>query len=161
MWSASPHTMHVDHENLISWYLSIRRFNLKTGHTIATIRISRSFLWYAMNELMYVMQSWFLGYMDGHSSRLPWLNHGCKIECLHTHFTLFQFHTKLAPLPLPFQLFSAFDYASTLFFYLLFLVISVLKSSNQSFSFSAYMLHTPHSTALLSHFSVFVVFKAD
>ena len=31
---------------------------------------------------MHVMQSWFLGYMDGHSSHSPWLNHGCKIECL-------------------------------------------------------------------------------
>ena len=28
------------------------------------------------------MQWWFLGYMDGHSSHSPWLNHGCKIECL-------------------------------------------------------------------------------
>jgi len=22
------------------------------------------------------------GYMNGYSSHLPWLNHGCKIECL-------------------------------------------------------------------------------
>ena len=29
------------------------------------------------------MQSWFLGYMDGHSGHLPWLNYGCKIKCLH------------------------------------------------------------------------------
>ena len=29
------------------------------------------------------MQSWFLGYLNGHSSHSPWLNHGCKIECLH------------------------------------------------------------------------------
>ena len=75
-----------------------------------------------------------------------------------THFTFFQFHTKLAPLL--FQLFSTStffslcDCASTLFFYLLFLVLSVLNSLNQSSSFSAYMLHTPHSTALLSHFSI-------
>ena len=44
--------------------------------------------------------------------------------------------------------------ASNLFFYLLFLVLSVLNSLNQSSSFSTYMLHTPHSTALLSHFSI-------
>ena len=33
---------------------------------------------------MHVMQEWFFFflYMDGHSSHLPWLNHGCKIECL-------------------------------------------------------------------------------
>ena len=43
---------------------------------------SSPILWYAMNELMHVMQSWFLGYMDGHYNHLPWLNHGWKIECL-------------------------------------------------------------------------------
>ena len=76
-------TMHADRTNLIMRYLSIRRSDLETRHTVATVRISRSFSWYAMNELMHVIQSWFLGYMDGHSSHLPWLNHGCKIECLH------------------------------------------------------------------------------
>ena len=31
-----------------------------------------------------------LGYMDGQSNHLPWLNHGCKIECLHKdHFWTF------------------------------------------------------------------------
>ena len=54
-------TMHVDRANLIIWYLSIRRSDLETRHTIATIRISRSFLWYAMNVLIHVMQSWFFG----------------------------------------------------------------------------------------------------
>ena len=34
---------------------------------------------------MHVMQLWFLGYMDGHSSHSPWLNHGCKIECLQSY----------------------------------------------------------------------------
>ena len=73
-------------------------------------------------------------------------------------FTLFQFYTKLVPLP--FQhffasiLFSLCNCAFTLFFYLLFLVLSTIKSSNQASSFSSYMLHTSHSTALLSHFSV-------
>ena len=59
-----------------------------TGHTVITVRISRSFLWYAMNELMHVMQeqidamqSWSLGHMEGYPSHFPWLNHGCKIEC--------------------------------------------------------------------------------
>ena len=82
MWSASPHTMHVDRANLIMWYLSIRRSDLELGHTVITVRISRSFLYYAMNELMHVMQLWFFGYMNGHSSHLPWLNYGCKIEYL-------------------------------------------------------------------------------
>ena len=84
------------------WYLSIWWSDLKTGNTVATIRISRSFLWYAINELMnvmqrqnhacnenklmHVMQLWFLGYMDGHSCHSPWLNYECKIECLQAHF---------------------------------------------------------------------------
>ena len=50
-------TMHADHANLIMWYLSIRWSNLETEHTIVTARISRSFLWYATNELMHVMQN--------------------------------------------------------------------------------------------------------
>ena len=49
-------TMHVDRANLIVQYLSIRWPDLKTGNTVATARISRSFLWYVMNELMHVMQ---------------------------------------------------------------------------------------------------------
>ena len=49
-------TIHVDRANLIMWYLSIWWSDLETGNTIATIRISRSFLWYVMNELMHVMQ---------------------------------------------------------------------------------------------------------
>ena len=49
-------TMHADHANLIMWYLSIRWSNVETEHTIVTVRISRSFLWYAMNELIHVMQ---------------------------------------------------------------------------------------------------------
>ena len=53
--------MHVDHANLIMRYLSIWRFDLETGHTIANVRTLRSFLWYEMNELMHVMQSWILG----------------------------------------------------------------------------------------------------
>ena len=49
-------TIHVDYANLIMWYLLIWWSNLETGNTVATIRISRSFLWYVMNELMHVMQ---------------------------------------------------------------------------------------------------------
>ena len=37
-------------------YLSIQLFDLETGHTVVTVRISRLFLWYAMNELIPVMQ---------------------------------------------------------------------------------------------------------
>jgi len=51
-----PNKMHADCENLIMWYLSIRQSNLEIGHTVATVRISRSLLGYAMNELMHVMQ---------------------------------------------------------------------------------------------------------
>ena len=36
--------IHVDHANL------------KTGNTVATVRILRLFLWYAMSDLMHVMQ---------------------------------------------------------------------------------------------------------
>ena len=75
-------TMHADCANLIMWYLLIWWFDLETGHTVATVRISRSFLWYEMNEWMHVMQTWFWGYMDRHSSHFHLLNHGCKIECL-------------------------------------------------------------------------------
>ena len=48
-------TMHADRENLIMWYLSIQRSELETKHTVVTIRISRSFLWCAMNELMHMI----------------------------------------------------------------------------------------------------------
>ena len=63
-------TMHVDRANLIMRYFSIWRSDLKTEHIVVTVRILRSFLWYAMNVLKHVMQSWFLGYMDGHSNHL-------------------------------------------------------------------------------------------
>ena len=76
-------TMHANRANLIMRYILIQRSDLKTRHTIVIVRISRLFLWYAMNELMHVMQSWFLRYMDDHFSHFPWLNHECKIECLH------------------------------------------------------------------------------
>ena len=49
--------MYVDNANLIMQYLSIQRSDLEIGHTVTTVKISRSFLLYAMNELMYVMQS--------------------------------------------------------------------------------------------------------
>ena len=32
-------------------------------HTVATVRISRSFLWYAINDLMHVMQLMIFGYL--------------------------------------------------------------------------------------------------
>ena len=41
---------------------------------------------------MHVMQSWFLRYMDGYSSHSPWLNHGCKIECLHILIHVIKWH---------------------------------------------------------------------
>ena len=86
-------TMYVDRTNLIMRYLSIWWSDLKTRNTVTSVRISRSFLWYVMNELMHVMQrqvdacnaktNWWmwctLWYIDGHSSHSPWLNYGCKI----------------------------------------------------------------------------------
>ena len=49
-------TMHVNRANLIMRYLSIQWSDLETGHTVVIVKIWRSFLWYAMNELMHVMQ---------------------------------------------------------------------------------------------------------
>ena len=92
------------------------------------------------------------------ASSVPLLLRLCPSFHTFTHFTLFQFYTKLAPLPSQLffasTLFSLCDCASIIFFYLLFLVLLVFKSSDESSSFSAYMLHTPHSTALLSHLFV-------
>ena len=51
-------TMHTNRANLIIQYLLIRRFDLETRHIAVNVRILRSFLWYAMNKLMHVMQSW-------------------------------------------------------------------------------------------------------
>ena len=48
--------MQVDCANLIMQYLSIRQSDLEIEHTIMTVRISRSFSWYEINELMHVMQ---------------------------------------------------------------------------------------------------------
>jgi len=53
--------MHADRAILIMQYLSIPQSDLETEHTVMTVRTSRSFLWYAMNKLMYVMQSWISG----------------------------------------------------------------------------------------------------
>ena len=77
-------TMHADRANLIMRYLSIQWSNLKTGNTVATVRISRSFLCYVMNDMMHVIQRqndacneeqidacdaiMIFGYMNGHSS---------------------------------------------------------------------------------------------
>ena len=49
-------TMHVDRANLIMQYFSIRWSDLKTGNPVATVRISRSFLCYVMNDMMHVIQ---------------------------------------------------------------------------------------------------------
>ena len=94
-------TMHADHAHLIIWYFSIQWSDLETRNTVATVWISRSFLWYAMNDMMHVIQrksdacnartNWcmwcnydFWGTWIGYSSHSPWLNHGYKIKCPHT-----------------------------------------------------------------------------
>ena len=64
------------------WSCDIRWSNSRIRHIVATIRISRSFLWNAMNDLMYVMQLWLLGIWTGHFSHLPKLNYRCKIKYL-------------------------------------------------------------------------------
>ena len=79
--------MHVDGEHLILWYLSIRRSNLGIRHIVTIVKVSRSFSWYAVNDLMYLIQLWFLGIWNGHFSHLPKLNYGCKIECLQLRGT--------------------------------------------------------------------------
>ena len=57
-----------------------------------------------MNELMHVMQRQInacnaimilgLGYVDGHSSYSPWLNHRCKIECLQYPYLRLSMHER-------------------------------------------------------------------
>ena len=104
-----PDTTHADHANLIMRYLSIRWSDSETGNTIVTIRILRSFLWYAMNELMHTIHEqinacdartkwcmrwkifFFFWYMDGHSSQFSWLNYECKLECLHPCYLIVHF----------------------------------------------------------------------
>ena len=106
-----PHTMHANHEHLILWYLSIWRSDLGIEHTLAIVRISRSFLWYAMNDLMHVMHLWFLGIRNGHFIHLPKLNYGCKIECLQQYILHHMFYSFT----------NLFNYSSfTLFNYFLF-----------------------------------------
>jgi len=55
-----PNKMHANCENLIIQYLSIRQSDSRIGHTVVIIRISRSFLWYAINDLIHVIQLLFL-----------------------------------------------------------------------------------------------------
>ena len=94
------------------------------------------------------------------ASSVPLLLRLCPSFHTFTHFTLFSFTQSLPlylypysfSLLLPSTLFSQCDCASTLFFYLLFLVLLVLKSSDQSFSFSAFMLRC--STLHCSAFSL-------
>ena len=49
-------TIYVDHVNLIIQFLSIWWSDLKTGITVATVRIWRSFLWCVMNDMIHVIQ---------------------------------------------------------------------------------------------------------
>ena len=99
MWSVSPNWMHADHENLILWYLSIWQSDLRTGHIFEIVRISRSFLWYEMNDLMHEIQLWFFffflvekvqlwffGYLEWSFCHVPILNNGSKIECLQSYY---------------------------------------------------------------------------
>ena len=86
--------MHANHENLIMWYLSIRQSDFGIRYTVSIVKISRSFLWYAINELMHVIQLWFLGIwmvilvifqdqiMGAKSSvyRMPLINRACKVN---------------------------------------------------------------------------------
>ena len=57
-----PIKMHVDCENLISWYFLIRRSDLEIVHTFATVKISRSFLMilYLVNVFTILTLEWFI-----------------------------------------------------------------------------------------------------
>ena len=55
---------------------------------------------------MHVMQSWFLGYVDSHSSYSSWLNYGCKIKALFgfffiTHYSSLNFRHSSLKIPHP------------------------------------------------------------
>ena len=82
-------TMHVDRVNLIMWYLSIRRFDLETRHIVVTVKILRSFLWYATNKLMHVMKSWFLGYIQSFSLIKSWVQNWVSIDTKIMAFLIF------------------------------------------------------------------------
>ena len=75
-------TMHMDHANLIMQYLSIWWSDLKIGNTVATIRISRSFSWYVINDMMHVMQR----QNDVCNARTEW----CKWWFFFVHGWLFE-----------------------------------------------------------------------
>ena len=61
-------TMHADRANLIMRYLSIRWSDSESGNSVATVKILRSFLWYAMNELIHTIQE----QIDACDARTKW-----------------------------------------------------------------------------------------
>ena len=61
-------TMHADRANLIMRYLLIRWSDSESGNSVATVKISRSFLWYAMNELIHTIQE----QIDACDARTKW-----------------------------------------------------------------------------------------
>ena len=73
-------TMHANRANLIMRYFSIQWSDSKTGNTVATVRISRLFLWYVMNELMHVMQR----QNDACDARIKWCM-WCKNDFFLVH----------------------------------------------------------------------------
>ena len=52
---------------------------------INTYNTGTNWCMWCKNKMIHVMREWFFFgvYRDGHSSHHPWLNHECKIECLH------------------------------------------------------------------------------
>ena len=92
-----------------------------------------------------------LGYMDGQSNHLPWLNHGCKIECLHKdHFWTF----------FTFKIFSLFHFTFHFFFFffcfnsLHFFFFLFLFTLDSLFFFffllpSLYFMHCPYWVGMM------------
>ena len=82
--------MHANSANLIMWYLSIWRSNLEIEHTIMIVNLKIIFMMWNewINACNAIMN---FGYMNGHSSHLPWLNYGCKIECLQWCWKIYLF----------------------------------------------------------------------
>ena len=85
-----PNKMHANSANLIMWYLSIWRSDLEIEHTIMIVNLKIIFImcneW--INACNAIMN---FGYMNGHSSHLPWLNYGCKIKCLQWCWKIYLF----------------------------------------------------------------------
>ena len=76
-------------DHAISFNPTIRFGN---WHTVATVRIWRSFFMICNEWINACNAIVNFGYMNGHCSHFPWLNYGCKIECLQFCWIIFFFY---------------------------------------------------------------------